>query len=82
VTGPAGEAAFHCLQLLEAVVELRPKWLPTRLFDLIMERWRHPDREARCAAASFCAGNMQRHSMSVCCATAPSLIGCTSTLST
>lgn len=27
---------------------LRPEWMPQRIFDLLMARWRHPDREARC----------------------------------
>jgi hypothetical protein len=52
IAGPRGEAPFYALQLLEAVVELRPRWLPPRMFELLMERWRHPDRAARCAPCS------------------------------
>ena len=36
-------------ELLETVVELLPGWLPERLFQLMLARWRHPDRLARCA---------------------------------
>lgn len=34
-------------------MELRPRWLPLRMFQLLMERWRHPDRAARCASGTY-----------------------------
>ena len=45
---PAEEAPFHALQLMQTLMELLPEWLPEGLFRLLMARWRHPDRAARC----------------------------------
>ncbi len=43
----AFEAQFYCLHLMWAVVKLRPDWLPRQLMELLLLRWRSPDRLER-----------------------------------
>ena len=63
---PEGATPFHALELLETVVDLLPGWLPERLFQLMLARWRHPDRLARCATHLDVAGCSLAHSPSPC----------------
>ncbi len=50
---PAEEAPFHALQLLQTLTELLPEWLPPSLFNILLARWRHPDRSFRCLSLAM-----------------------------
>ena len=53
------KAQINCLHLLRAIVKLAPQWLPRELFQVLLQRWRSPERLKRATSPDASADQVK-----------------------